>query len=75
MRPKEMINMQTAELIKIDITETYEPKPTPMLLEAMRETEQILAQYANGTRKFPAFKSAAEMFAAMDLEDEEDDDE
>ncbi len=50
--------------------EVREPQPNAMLLEAMDEAEQLLKEYADRTRKLPAFSSAREMFAAMDLEDE-----
>ncbi|MCL2188920.1 MAG: type II toxin-antitoxin system RelB/DinJ family antitoxin [Defluviitaleaceae bacterium] len=47
--------------------------PNAQLHEAMEETEQILAEYANGTRKAKPFLNAKamleEMNAAMDAED------
>jgi len=43
-------------------------KPNAQLREAMEETEQILAEYANGTRK--PYISLYDMNAAMDAEDE-----
>jgi len=39
-------------------------------LSAMQETEQIIGEYANGTRMPKPFSNAREMFAAMDSEDE-----
>ena len=50
--------------------EVREPRPNAELLEAMRESEQILAEYADGIRKPQPFTNAHDMFAAMDLEDE-----
>jgi hypothetical protein len=40
-----------------------------MLLQSMREADQILKDYADGTRTPPSYASAGEMFAAMDSED------
>jgi DNA-damage-inducible protein J len=51
-----------------DVRET----PNERLRAAMAETEQILKEYADGTRKPPAYSNAREMFAAMDLEDKEE---
>ena len=43
---------------------------------AMQETEQILAEYSNGSRALKPFVSARDMFEAMDAEDDtEKDDE
>ena len=39
-------------------------------LNAMLETEQIIAEYNNGTRTPKSFSNAHEIFSAMDLEDE-----
>ena len=50
--------------------EVREPMPNAELREAMQESEQILKEYADGTRKSRSFKNAGEMFAAMDSEDE-----
>lgn len=50
--------------------EIREPKPTAETLAAMQETEQILEEYAGGSRVPKPFSNAHEMFAAMDLEDE-----
>lgn len=36
----------------------------------MQETEQIIEEYANGSRISKSFSNARGMFAAMDLEDE-----
>ena len=56
--------------------EIREPKLNADTLSAMQETEQILEEYANGSRAPKTFSNAREMFAAMDLEDEaEGDDE
>jgi len=49
--------------------EIRNPKFNSDVLQAMEETEQIIAEYANGTRKPKPYKNAREMFAAMDLED------
>ena len=49
-----------------------EPKFNADTLAAMRETEQIIAEYAAGTRKPRPFTNAREMFAEMDAEDEAD---
>ena len=38
-------------------------------LLAMQETEQIIAEYANGSRTTKPIANAREMFAAMDEED------
>ncbi len=50
--------------------EIREPKLNADTLLAMQETEEILDEYSNGTRKPKSFSNAREMFAAMDLEDE-----
>ena len=39
-------------------------------LLAIQETEQIVAEYKNGTRTPRSFANACEMFSAMDHEDE-----
>jgi len=51
-----------------------EPKINAETLQAMQETEQILSEYANGARSAKSFANAREMFAAMDVEDEMDND-
>lgn len=56
--------------------ELREPRLKAEVLQAMEETEQILREYADGTRTPKPYTNAREMFAAMDLEDAmEDDDE
>ena len=50
--------------------EVREPNLKTEVLQAMEETEQILKEYEDGTRKPESFTNAREMFAAMDLEDE-----
>ena len=50
--------------------EVREPKINAELLFAMQETEQILAEYENGTRELKPFSNAQDMFTAMDLEEE-----
>jgi len=52
--------------------EIREPKLKSETLLAIRETEQILDEYENGTRPPRSFSNAKEMFAAMDVEDEMD---
>jgi DNA-damage-inducible protein J len=49
--------------------EIREPKLNSDTLLAIQETEQILEEYANGSRVPKPFSNASEMFAAMDLED------
>jgi DNA-damage-inducible protein J len=49
-----------------------EPRPSAMLLQAIGEADRLLKEYADGTRTPPPYASAAEMFAAMDLEDKAD---
>ena len=53
--------------------EIREPKLNAETLLAMQETEQILEEYENGLRIPKLFSNAQEMFAAMDLEDEAED--
>ena len=50
--------------------EIREPQLNAETLSAMQETEQILEEYANGSRAPKSFSNAREMFAAMDLEDQ-----
>ena len=50
--------------------EVREPRFSAETLFAMQETEQILDEYANGSRAKKSFSNASEMFAAMDAEDE-----
>lgn len=54
--------------------EIREPKLNAETLLAMQETEQILEEYDSGLRTQKPFSTARDMFAAMDLEDEEDGD-
>lgn len=49
--------------------EIREPRLNADTLLAIQETEQILEEYANGSRKPKPLSNAKEMFAAMDLED------
>jgi DNA-damage-inducible protein J len=56
--------------------EIREPKLKADTLLAVQETEQIIEEYASNSRAPRSFSNAKEMFAAMDLEDEaEEDDE
>ena len=48
---------------------TADPVYNRETLMAFQETEQIIAEYANATRKPKIYKNAKEMFAAMDAED------
>jgi DNA-damage-inducible protein J len=48
--------------------EIREPKLKAETLLAMQETEQIIEEYKNGSRKPRSFSNAGEMFAAMDAE-------
>ena len=50
--------------------EIRDPKLNAETLSAMHETEQIIEDYANGSRIAKPFSNAREMFAAMDSEDE-----
>ena len=50
--------------------EIREPKLNADTLLAIQEAEQILAEYADGSRIPKSFSNAREMFAAMDAEDE-----
>ena len=50
--------------------EVRNPKLNAETLLALQETEQILDEYNNGSRKQKTFINASEMFAAMDAEDE-----
>ena len=50
--------------------EIREPKLNADTLAAIQETERILDEYSNGSRKSKSFSNAREMFAEMDLEDE-----
>ena len=50
--------------------EIREPGLNSETLSAMQETEQIIEEYENGLRTPKPFSNAGEMFAAMDLEDE-----
>ena len=50
--------------------EVRNPKLNAETLLAMQETESILEEYNNGTRTPRAFTNARDMFAAMDAEDE-----
>lgn len=54
--------------------EIREPKLNAETLSAMQETEQIVEEYANGSRIPKSFSNAREMFTAMDLEDEAEED-
>jgi len=49
--------------------EVRNPKLNAETLMAMQETEDILADYDNGTRTPKSFTNARDMFAAMDAED------
>ena len=49
------------------------PKPRENLLEAMRETEQILAEYKAGTRKAKPFTSGHDLIQEILAEEDEDD--
>ena len=48
--------------------EIHEPKLNAETLLAMQETEQILEEYENGTRKPKPVSNAHDLFAAMDLD-------
>ena len=50
--------------------EIREPKLNVDVLAAMQETEQILEEYNNNARTPKSFSNARDMFAAMDFEDE-----
>ena len=50
------------------------PKLNAETILAIQETEDILEEYNNGTRKPRTYKNAHDMFAAMDAEDEAEDD-
>ena len=50
--------------------EIREPRLKAETLVAIQESEQIISEYADGTRTPRAFSNAREMFAAMDLDDE-----
>ena len=50
--------------------EIRDPVLNAETLNAILETEQILAEYNNGIRTPKSFENAHEMFSAMDLEDE-----
>ena len=50
--------------------EIRDPKLNSETLSAIQETEQIIEEYANGVRTSKSFSNAREMFAAMDSEDE-----
>ena len=50
--------------------EIREPNLKPETLSAIQETEQIISAYENGSRPPKNFANAKEMFAAMDAEDE-----
>ncbi|MCL2285537.1 MAG: type II toxin-antitoxin system RelB/DinJ family antitoxin [Firmicutes bacterium] len=50
--------------------EIREPRLNAETLSAIQETEQILDEYSNGTRMQRSFSNARDMFAAMDAEDE-----
>ena len=50
--------------------EIREPRLNADTLAAIQETERILDEYSNGSRKPKAFSNAREMFAEMDLKDE-----
>ena len=52
--------------------EIREPRLNYETLSAIQEAEQITAEYSNNTRMAKPFSNAREMFAAMDLEDEAD---
>jgi len=49
--------------------EVRNPKLNAETLLAMQETENILEEYNNGTRKQKNFTTARDMFAQMDAED------
>jgi len=51
-------------------TDNYNIDFKSELLFAIQETEQILKEYANGARAPKFFANAKEIFAAMDFEDE-----
>jgi len=53
--------------------EVRNPKLNAETILAMQETEDILEEYNNGTRT-PQFANARDMFAAMDAEDETEED-
>ena len=53
--------------------EVREPKLNAETLLAIQETEQIISEYKEGARTPKPFVNAHEMFAAMDLEDESED--
>ena len=50
--------------------EIREPNLKHETLSAIQETEQIISEYENGSRPPKSFTNAKEMFAAMDAEDE-----
>ena len=47
--------------------------PNDALLQAIEETEQIIREYELGIRKGKTYATARELFEAMDLEDDDDD--
>ena len=49
--------------------EVRDPIMNVKTLSAIQETEQIIEDYANGSRNKKPFVNAKEMFSAMDLED------
>jgi len=49
------------------------PKPNAELLRAIEETEQIIREYEDGTRKPKPFTSAREMMQEILSEEDEDD--
>ena len=52
--------------------EVRQPKFNAEVLQAMQETEEILSEYANGTRKPKPFTNAHDLI--QEILDEEDDD-
>ena len=50
--------------------EVRNPQLSAETILAIQETEQITAEYDNGSRAPKSFADAREMFAAMDAEDE-----
>ncbi len=53
--------------------EVREPQPSAKLLEAMAEAEQLLKEYANGTRKTAPYTNAHDLLQEILNEEDEDD--
>jgi DNA-damage-inducible protein J len=53
--------------------EVRNPRPKKELLEAIAETEQMINEYENGTRKPQGFATARELMKYLMSEDEQED--